>query len=460
MSDSIVLPLLSKALDTARLEYAKANQASAAAFAKAKASGIAGGTNRASIFYTPFPLTFVDAKAATATTADGQCITDFLGNFTAGLFGFSPKPVIDAVSKAMAHGHALGGASNKIEAIVAGAFVDRFEAMEMVRFSNTGSEANTYAINTARAVTGRNKILMYEGAYHGAWIHGVDLALDIPYEKIYVPYGDSNHICQVIADSASDLAAFIMEPVMVNPWVYLKQIAPKPYLKRIRKACSEAGCALIFDEVMTSRLAPGGAQELVGVAPDLTTFGKYFGGGMPFGGFGGKREWMERHDPAHALTINSGGTFNQNALSLAAVDAVLSSLWSPAQCRAHNSKADRFRDQVNASLRALDLPCQACGSGSLITLIWQRRPVIRSASREGESQELDVSRHKAVSDAAQLFWFYMLKEHDILAGSPRLNYLTLPVTLELGDYRNFLIGIEGFAAKYAAELGQLSEVTS
>ena len=111
-------------------------------------------------------------------------------------------------------------------------------------------------------------------------------------------------------------------------------------------------------------------------------------------------------------------------------------------------------------MKALDLPCQACGSGSLITLIWQRRPVIRSASREGESQELDVSRHKAVSDAAQLFWFYMLKEHDILAGSPRLNYLTLPVTLELSDYRNFLIGIEGFAAKYAAELGQLSEVTS
>ena len=71
---------------------------------------------------------------------------------------------------------------------------------------------------------------------------------------------------------------------------------------------------------MTSRLAPGGAQELVGVAPDLTTFGKYFGGGMPFGGFGGKREWMERHDPSHALTINSGGTFNQNALSLAAAN--------------------------------------------------------------------------------------------------------------------------------------------
>ena len=93
-------------------------------------------------------------------------------------------------------------------------------------------------------------------------------------------------------------------------------------------------------------------------------------------------------------------------------------------------------------------------------MIWKRRPVIRDTACEGESQELDVLRHKAVSDAAQLFWFYMLKEHDILAGSPRLNYLTLPVALEPDDYQNFLIGIEGFSTKYAAELNQLGTVTS
>ena len=93
-------------------------------------------------------------------------------------------------------------------------------------------------------------------------------------------------------------------------------------------------------------------------------------------------------------------------------------------------------------------------------MIWQRRPVIRDTASEGESQELDVLRHKAVSDAAQLFWFYMLKEHNILAGSPRLNYLTLPVALEPADYQNFLIGIEGFSATYAAELKQLGDVTS
>ena len=451
---------LTFALAEAKQRYADANPHSAAAFANAKNSGIAGGTNRASIFYKPFPLTFVDAKDATAVTADGHLLTDFLGNYTAGLFGFSPQPVIDAVTQAMANGHALGGAPNTMEARVAKALIDRFKAMDMVRFSNTGSEANTYAMNTARAVTGRSKVLMYTGAYHGAWIHGGDLALDIPYEKILVPYGDADQICEVLYHHADDLAAFIMEPVMVNPQVYLKQVAPSAYLQQIRNACSDVGCALIFDEVMTSRLAPGGAQELVGVAPDFTTFGKYYGGGLPFGGFGGKREWMERHDPEHPQSINSGGTFNQNALSLAAVNAVLSDLWSPEQCRQHNAKGDEFREQLNKLMHSLGVPCQAQGTGNLMTLIWQHRPVIAKEPCNERKQCLDIANHRAVAEAAQLFWFYMLHEHNILAGSPRLNYLTLPVPLGPDDYQRFLVGVEDFAGAYTLELQQLALATA
>ena len=147
--------------------------------------------------------------------------------------------------------------------------------MDMVRFSNTGTEANSYAIHTARAVTGRNKIVMYDGAYHGAWIHGGKAAgpLDTPYEKIIVPYGNAQLIADAIAANAEDIAAVIVEPVSVSPLVYIKQLSPTPYMQKIRAACDDAGCALIFDEVMTSRLAPGGAQELLGVTPDLTTFG-------------------------------------------------------------------------------------------------------------------------------------------------------------------------------------------
>lgn len=462
MTTNPAFAALKAAREVLRDEYVKANPKSAAAFDDAKASGIAGGTNRASIFYTPFPLTFVDASEATAVTADGQHLTDFLGNFTAGLFGFSPTPVKEAVIEAMENGHALGGASNLSEARVARAFTTRFPSMDLVRFTNTGTEANSYAIHTARAVTGKNKIMIYDGAYHGAWIHGGKAAgpLDTPYEKITVPYGDADLIVRAIRDNADDLAAVIMEPVMVNPMVYLKQVAPKAYLQKIRDACTEHGCALIFDEVMTSRLAPGGAQELVGVTPDMTTFGKYFGGGFPIGGFGGTTKWMERHDPLHPQSINSGGTFNQNALCMAAVNAVFEHLWTPAQCAEHNARGDQFREAINELARQHNVPCQACGTGSLITLIWQNRPVVCGEEGDLATHRLDLATLRSVYEAPQLFWFYMLQRHDILAGSPKLNYLTLPTALKDGDYKRFLAALEAFFVAYREPLALLAAETA
>ncbi len=462
MLSSPALTALKSATEALTSEYKAANPKSEEAFNNAKASGVAGGTNRASIFYTPFPLTFVDASEATAITADGQHLTDFLGNYTAGLFGFSPTPVKEAVAKAMETGHALGGASNLLEAKVAKEFTTRFPSIDLVRFSNTGTEANSYAIHTARAVTGKNKIMMYDGAYHGAWIHGGKMAgpLDTPYEKVIVPYGDIELIVRAIRENADDLAAFIMEPVTVNPIVYLKQVAPTQYLSTIRKACTEAGCALIFDEVMTSRLAPGGAQELAQVTPDMTTFGKYFGGGFPFGGFGGTTQWMERHDPLHPETINSGGTFNQNALCLTAVDAVLEHLWTPEQCLAHNAKGDWFREEINRLAKSLGAPCQACGTGSLITLIWQKRSVIQDREEDINSHRLGLAPQRAVFETSQLFWFYMLQKHDILAGSPKLNYLTLPTVLTDKDYTKFLAALGEFFNTYKEELALLASETA
>ncbi len=441
-------------------EYVAANPKSAAAFQAAKTAGVAGGTNRASIFHEPFPLTFVNATEATAVTADGQQLTDFLGNYTAGLFGFSPAPVKTAVIKAMENGHALGGAPNLTEAKVAYEFTQRFSSMDMVRFSNTGTEANSYAIHTARAVTGRNKIVMYDGAYHGAWIHGGKAAgpLDTPYEKIIVPYGNAQLIADAIAANAEDIAAVIVEPVSVSPLVYIKQLSPTPYMQKIRAACDDAGCALIFDEVMTSRLAPGGAQELLGVTPDLTTFGKYYGGGLPFGGFGGTRHWMERHDPTHPKSINSGGTFNQNAISLAAVEAVFAHLWSAEQCTQHNQRATEFKQAINELTSRHNAPCKAYGSGSLLTLIWQKQSVTDDRA-DGLIHDLNLVAKRCVFQCAELFWFYMVQRHDILPGSPRLNYLTLPTTLQDSDYEKFLGAMEEFLNVYAADLALLSEET-
>ena len=461
MSDSPAMRAAASALQALQAEYVAANPRSAAAFEAAKDSGIAGGTNRASVFYSPFPLTFVDARGATVETADGQRLTDLLGNFTAGLFGFSPAPVQAAVQNAMAQGHALGGGANLHEAAVARRLTERFPSMEQIRFTMTGTEANTYAINTALAVTGRRKILVYDGAYHGAWIHGGVSAgpLDTPYDKITVPYGNAEHIARTIMDNASDLAAVIMEPVMVNPTTYLKRVAPAAYLRRIREACDAAGCALIFDEVMTSRLAPGGAQALVGVAPDMTTIGKYFGGGLPFGAFGGSRAWMARHDPLHPQTINSGGTFNQNALSMAAAVAVLDELWSPEQCVAHNARGDALREAINRLAQQHGAPLQACGTGSLTTLIWQRESVIGEVDDGTFAHELHISSHPAGRQLPAIFWFDLVLRHDFLAGSPRLNYLTLPTPLSDDDYDRFLSALSDFLVRHRELLERLAEET-
>lgn len=462
MNDRPARRAVEAAQQALQAEYVAANPNSAAAFEAAKDAGIAGGTNRASVFYSPFPLTFVNAHAATVETADGQQLTDLLGNFTAGLFGFSPAPVQAAVQHAMAHGHALGGGANQHEAEVARRLTERFPSIELIRFTMTGTEANTYAINTALAVTGRGKILVYDGAYHGAWIHGGRSAgpLDTPYDKITVPYGDAERIARTIEENAEDLAAVIIEPVMVNPTTYLKRVAPAAYLRRIRDACSAAGCALIFDEVMTSRLAPGGAQALVGVTPDMTTIGKYFGGGLPFGAFGGSREWMARHDPLHPQTINSGGTFNQNALSMAAAVAVLDELWSPEQCVAHNARGDALRESINQLAQQHGAPLQACGTGSLTTLIWQRDPVIGEIDDEVVTHQLNISPHPAVRQLPTIFWFYMLLRHDFLAGSPRLNYLTLPTQLTEDDHQRFLSALSDFLTSHRDLLELLAEETA
>lgn len=462
MSSSPAFDALDAATQVLKAEYVTANPYSAAAFEAAKASGIAGGTNRASVFYSPFPLTFVSATQATAVTADGQHVTDLLGNFTAGLFGFSPTAVKDAVNKAMDNGHALGGAANLLEARVAKEFTNRFPSVDLVRFTMTGTEANTYAINTARAVTGKNKIMMYDGAYHGAWIHGGKSAgpLDTPYEKITVPYGDADLIVGAIHANADDLAAVLIEPVMVNPMTYLKKVAPKAYLQKIRDACTACDCALIFDEVMTSRLAPGGAQELIGVTPDMTTFGKYLGGGFPIGAFGGTHKWMERHDPFHPETINSGGTFNQNALCMAAATAVFEKLWTPEQCIEHNAKGDRLRKAINQLAEEHGAPCQACGTGSLITLIWQKRRVIYDDHADVRQHRLDISSAAAVYKASALFWFHMLQHHDFLAGSPKTNYLTLPTVLQDEDYARFLGALAEFFETYKQALTLLAVETA
>ena len=295
MKDSLALRAVDATHRELEAEYIAANPKSAASFVAAKDPVSPGEQIALPFSIRPFP-DLVDAEAATVETADGQRLTDLLGNFTAGLFGFSPEPVQEAVRDAMTHGHALGGGPNLHEAEVARRLTERFPSMELIRFTMTGTEANTYAINTALAVTGRGKILVYDGAYHGAWIHGGVAAgpLDTPYAKLTVSTGTPISSCVPSRKTPRTSQHLFSNLSWLISSTYLKRVAPAAYLRRIREACSAAGCALIFDEVMTSRLAPGGAQMLVGITPDMTTLGKYFGGGLPL---------APSEDPGHGWSV-------------------------------------------------------------------------------------------------------------------------------------------------------------
>ena len=452
-ADAAILKATQKLKDIYKHENPKSKEA----YDTAVKNGIAGGTNRSSVYWKPFPVTWAGGEGVYATTVDGKTVVDFLGNWTAGLFGFSPKEVKDAVVECMENGHALGGANNKYEAIVAKEISRRFHtSIEELKFAMTGTEANTYAINTARAVSGKQKVMMYHGSYHGGYIHGasnVDMEMEIPYDKILVDCGDLDTILKAIEDNANELACFILEPVLINPFMYIKRVAPKEYLQAIRDQCTKFDVCLIFDEVMTSRLSPGGAQDLVGVYPDMTTMGKYLGGGFPFACFGGKKRWMARHNPNHKKSIASGGTFNQNALSMAAAAAVVTKIWTSENCLKHNQRGEWFKGQINSLSKKYGSPVHAVGTGSLISLVWQNQNVI-----DGNGQ-LNQVIHPAVFHMPTLFWYYMFVEKNILAGSPKLNYLTLPMYLKDEHYAQFLDGMEDFFKTYSTEMKLLIQET-
>ena len=214
---------------------------------------------------------------------------------TAGLYGHSHPVIYAAIHEALDGGIDLG-ANNRLEAKLAALVCARFPSIEMVRFTNSGTEANLMAIGAARAITKRAKILVFNGAYHGSVLSfaGGGNPMNAPFEFVVAKYNDLDQTITLLEKNANDLAAVLIEPMMGSGGCIP---AEKPFLEALRRATRRHGIYLIFDEVMTSRLSPGGLQEMYGILPDLTTLGKYIGGGMTCGAFGGHADIMERFDP-------------------------------------------------------------------------------------------------------------------------------------------------------------------
>ena len=343
-----------------------------------------GGNTRTTIHQAPFPLTIVRGEGARIADADGHEYVDFLGEYTAGLYGHSHPVILGAIAEALAGGIVLG-APNRHEAALAEAICARIPSIDLVRFCNSGTEANLLALSLARAVSGRSGVLVFAGAYHGGillFAHGVS-ALNPPFDWIVGEYNDADGAARLIADHGGELAAVIVEPLQGAAGV----IPGDPgFLHALRRVTAEHDVLLVFDEVMTARLSRGGMQQVLAIEPDLTTLAKFVGGGLAFGAFGGRAELMERFDPSRPDALQHGGTFNNDVLTMAAGAAGLRVLTDEEIARL-NGLGDRLRDRLNAFAAEREVEFCATGYGSLVGLHFTRGPV-RSERDVPDSREL------------------------------------------------------------------------
>jgi len=360
-----------------------------------------GGNTRSAIHVDPFPLTMVRGEGARLWDLDGHEYVDFLSEFTAGIFGHSHPAIRQAIERALVGGLNFG-AHNATESRFAAAICARFPSIELVRFTNSGTEANLMAVSAARAITGRPKILVFEGGYHGGvfYFRGHGSALNAPFEYLLGRYNDLEAVQALVQPRRAELAAILIEPMQGTTGCIP---AERSFLAGLRTLAAETGALLIFDEVMTSRLAPGGLQEAHGILPDLTTLGKYVGGGMSFGAFGGRADIMERFDPRRSDAFQHAGTFNNNVLTMNAGLVGLTELYTPERSRALNSWGDGLRERLNAMVQRRGLAMQFTGRGSMLSVHMTDGPIRSQEDAErGNAQLRDLFYFDLV---ARGIWF-------------------------------------------------------
>ena len=368
------------ALAEARERFVAANPASLAAHVEATAV-MPGGNTRTVLFHTPFPLAMARGEGCRLWDADGHEYTDLLGEYTAGLYGHSHPVIRAALDTALDGGWNLGG-HGVMEARLARLVVDRFPSVDLVRFTNSGTEANLLAVATAVAVTGRRRVLVFDGGYHGGILYfgGGGIPINAPHQWVLGRYNDADGAVALARQHADDLACILVEPMLGSGGCIPAEPA---FLQALRDVATETGAILVFDEVMTSRMSAGGQQARLGITPDMTTLGKYIGGGMSFGAFGGARAIMDRYDPRRPDALPHAGTFNNNVLTMAAGVAGLTRLFTPAAADALFARGEALRSALNAL--SPGLPMQWTGLGSLLTVHFQHGPIRSPADVQGDA---------------------------------------------------------------------------
>ncbi len=337
-------------------------------------------------YFEPYPFYTAEAQGSKLYDVDGNEYVDFWLGHTALILGHSPPAVMEAVKKQLGKGTHYGTA-HELEIELAEQVVKMVPNAEMVRFTNSGTEANMYAVRLSRAYTGKNKIAKFEGGWHGGYdaLHmGVKHPFDIPesagltkgalQDTILLPFNNLEEVEKRLKNEK--VASIIVEPVLGAGGGIP---AEKEFLKGLREFCNENETLLIFDEVITGfRLAPGGAQQYYGVKADLTVFGKILGGGFPVGAFCGPKEIMERLDatlyPRPQYSFH-GGTFTANPITMTAGLATLKLLEDGSLISQLNMLGEKIRKQLKEIFENNSLDIQVTGDSSLFNVHFTKEEV-------------------------------------------------------------------------------------
>ncbi len=381
---------LQQALTDARQRYAAKNPKSFEADKLAE-QYMPGGNTRNVLFHEPFPLTLTGGEGSELTDLDGHRYTDFVGEFSAGLYGHSDPDIKQAIHEGLDHGIAIGG-STRYERALARLLCERFPSVERLRFCNSGTEAGLMAITTARLVTGRDKVLVFNGAYHGGVLKfptGLS-RFNAPYDFVLAEYNDTEGTAETIRQHGDQLAAVIVEPILGAggniPGTH-------EFLQMLRDTTRDVGAVLIFDEVKTARLGPGGMQQRLGITPDLTTLGKIIAGGLPTGAFGGSAELMACFNPKKPDSWKHAGTFNNNVCSMAAGIAAMSKVFTPQRATEFFDWTEDYRQSLNTMFADRSVPMIANGLGSMFAIHFTSKPLERMVMRGPDAHALNALLH-------------------------------------------------------------------
>ena len=362
--------------------YLELTPKSRAAWEEAKRY-LPGGDSRNSIFWEPYPIFVEEASGAHVVDADGTDRLDFIGTMTTLILGHGPEPVMDAVRQQLEQG-VVYNAPNRHQIRLARVLCERIPSFDLVRFTNSGTEATLNTIRAARAFTGRSLIAKAEGGYHGSHdVVSVSVRVDpskagerlhpdaLPATEgladgvlesvVVIPFNETEPARKILEQHKDELAAVIVEPMLGSVGMLP---ATHEFLAMLREFTTENGVVLIFDEVISFRVAPGGSQEYYGVTPDMTSLGKIVGGGFAVGAFGGRHDIMGMYDPTSGPRVAHAGTFNANPATMLAGSVTLEQL-TPEVYRRLAEVTERLRHGLREAGQDLEVPVQVTGLGSL-----------------------------------------------------------------------------------------------